>query len=160
MNSNKPFLNPILKQTLEFTGLGFATSGFIIGIHFIIEELKKESDKAVFDFAVQNYLGGSLLPVARNLMEFTREQTITHLWHGAMIGVAVSSVVFLLVALFLTTGKYYLERAEYIELLDKASRWDYHLIKHAKIKNPKSNHEQNKSEEPFAESFSDSHAHN
>ena len=161
MNPNKPFLNPILKQTLEFVSLGIATSGFIIGVHIVVEQLKEESDKATFEFAVHNHLGGSLLPVARNLMEFTREQTIAHLWYGALIGVAVSSVVMLLVVLFLTTGKYYLDRAEYIDLLDKASRWDYHLIKQSKSKKSKFNHEKTNPEsgEHFAESFSDSYTH-
>ena len=150
--NNKPFLNPILKQTLEFIGLGVATSGFIIGIHLVVENLKESSDKAVFDFAVRNHLGGSLLPVARNLMEFTREQTALHLWHGAMIGVAVSAMVMMLVILFLTTGKYYLDRSEYIELLDKASRWEYHV--NLNLENPKQDHETTKSE-----SFSDSCTH-
>jgi hypothetical protein len=149
--NNRPSLNPILNQTLEFIGLGIATSGFIIGIHLVIENLKESSDKAVFDFAVRNHLGGSLLPVARDLMEFTREQTALHLWHGAMIGVAVSTMVMLLVILFLTTGKYYIDRSEYIDLLDKASRWEYHV--NLNLENPKQDHEQN------SKSKFDSHTH-
>lgn len=164
MNSNKPFLSPVFKQTLEFVSLGVATSGFIIGIDYVIKELQKQSDKAVFDFAVRNHLGGSLLPVARNLMEFSREQTATHLWHGALIGVAVSSVVFALVVLFLTTGKYSLERDEYISLLDKSTRWDYYLI--TKSNSTKSNstnlkgyYDQTKTGSESNGSFSDSHSH-
>ena len=116
----------------SFTGIGL---GAAIGVNQVIHRSILQSKYQALDFARDHKLGGSMLEVGKSLVNFHSSAASEYLNQGFMLG-ALFGVIFVgLIALGIFTSYHKITRSEYLNLKDKASRWDYHQAIHGNYEN-------------------------
>lgn len=120
---------------LKWSSITFIGINLGLGVNRSIEYLALQSKYDALDFAREHKLGGSMLETGKSLVNFHSLAVQESINQGFILG-AVFGVFFVgLIAMGIFTSYHKITKTEYLNLKDKASRWDYHQAIHGNYEN-------------------------